>query len=99
MDRADEFAPKVKSQNVNKPSSAKLKGLTRTTVGFELKSPGRAVVSIMDADGAVIAKLVSENARAGYNSLNWNSGNVPSGRYTVTIEHNGSISGKNVLLK
>ena len=99
VDRADEFAPKTKSQGVSKPSSAKLKGLTRTTVGFELKSAGRAVVSIMDADGAVIAKLVSENARAGYNSLNWNSENVPSGRYTVTIEHNGSISGKNVLLK
>ena len=99
VDRADEFAPKVKSQNVNKPSSAKLKGLTRTTVGFELKSAGRAVVSIMDADGAVVAKLISENARVGYNSLNWNSGNVPSGRYTVTIEHNGSVSGKNVLLK
>jgi membrane-associated protease RseP (regulator of RpoE activity) len=99
VDQVDEFAPKVKSQSASKPSSAKLKMLTRTTVAFELKSAGRTVVSIMDPDGAVIAKLVNENARAGYNSLNWNSGNVPSGRYTVTIEHNGSISGKNVLLK
>lgn len=99
VDRVDEFAPKTKSQGVSKPFSAKLKMLTRAAVGFELKSAGKAIVSIMDADGVVIAKLVSENARAGYNSLNWNSGNVPSGRYTVTIEHNGSISGKNVLLK
>ena len=99
VDQVDEFAPKVKSQSASKPSSAKLKMLTRTTVAFELKSAGRTVVSIMDPDGAVIAKLVNENAQAGYNSLNWNSGNVPSGRYTVTIEHNGSISGKNVLLK
>ena len=53
----------------------------------------------MDADGAVVATLVSENARPGYNSLKWNSENVPSGRYMVTIEHNGSISGKNVVLK
>ena len=99
VDRVDEFAPKTKPQSISKSSSAKLKMLTRAAVGFELKSAGKAIVSIMDADGAVIAKLVSENARAGYNSLNWNSGNVPSGRYTVTIEHNGSISGKNVLLK
>ena len=99
VDRVDEFAPKTKPQGVSKPSSAKLKMLTRTTVGFELKSAGRAVVSIMDPDGAVIAKLVNENVQAGYNALNWNSGNVPSGRYTVTIEHNGSISGKNVLLR
>ena len=80
-------------------SSATLKGLSRTSVGFELKSAGRAVISIMDADGAVVATLVSENARTGYNSLKWNSENVPSGRYMVTIEHNGSISGKNVVLK
>ena len=76
-----------------------MKGLSRTSVGFELKSAGRAVISIMDADGAVVATLVSENARTGYNSLKWNSENVPSGRYMVTIEHNGSISGKNVVLK
>ena len=99
VDRANEFAPKAKSQNVSKSSSAQLKGLDRTTVAFELKSAGKAVVSIIDADGAVVATLVSENARAGYNSLNWNSGSVPSGRYTVTIEHNGSVSGKSVLLK
>jgi hypothetical protein len=47
----------------------------------------------------VVATLVSENVRPGYNYLKWNSENVPSGRYMVTIEHNGSVSGKNVVLK
>ena len=99
IEKDDEFAPKVKPSNANKSPSATLKGLSRTSVGFELKSAGRAVISIMDADGAVVATLVSENARPGYNSLKWNSENVPSGRYMVIIEHNGSISGKNVVLK
>lgn len=53
----------------------------------------------MDAEGSVVAKLTDENANSEYNSLRWNSGNEPSGRYTVTIEHNGSIIGKSVLLK
>ena len=99
VEKADEFAPKIKQPNLNKNASATLKGLSRTSVGFELKSAGRAVITIMDADGAVVATLVSENARPGSNSLKWNSENVPSGRYMVTIEHNGSISGKNVVLK
>lgn len=99
VDRVDEFAPKEKSQNVSKLSSARLKMLTRSTVAFELKSPGRAVVSIMDADGTLVAKLVNENAQSGYNILNWDSGNVPSGRYMVMVEYNGSVNGKYVLLK
>lgn len=99
VEKVDEFSPKVKPSNVNKLSSATLKGISRTSVGFELKSAGKAVISIMDADGALIAKLVSENAHPGYNSLKWNSENVPSGRYMVTIEHNGSVSGTNFVLK
>ena len=55
--------------------------------------------NIADHDGRIVARLVRANAPAGYNSLNWNSENVPSDRYTVTIEHNGLISGNNVLLK
>lgn len=99
IDRVDEFNPKVNSKNGGESSSVKLKTLTRTTVAFELKSAGRAVVSIMDADGTLVARLVNENAPAGYNILNWDSGNVPSGRYMVTVEHNGSVNGKYVLLK
>ena len=99
VEKVDEFAPEVKPSNANKSSSATLKGLSRTSVGFELKSAGKAVISIMDAGGTLIAKLVSENAQPGYNSLKWNSENVPSGRYMVTIEHDGSVSGMNVVLK
>lgn len=99
VDKADEFAPKIKRPNLNKNALAILKGLSRTSVGFELKSGGKAVITIMDADGAVVAALINENAQPGYNYLKWNSENVPSGRYMVTIEHNGSVSGRNVVLK
>ena len=99
VEKADEFAPKVKQPKLNKNASATLKGLSRTSVGFELKSAGKAVITIMDADGAVFATLVSENAQPGFNTLKWNGDNVPSGRYMVTIEHNGSVSGTNAVLK
>lgn len=99
VERTDEFAPKAPKQDVNKPSSAKIVGLNRSAVMFELKTAGKAVVTIADADGTVFDKLVCENAKPGYNSLYWKSENVPSGRYVVTIEHNGSVNGKNVVLK
>ncbi len=99
VERADEFASKTMPPETNNASSARLKMLSRSKVAFELKSSGKVVISIADHDGRIVARLVRANAPAGYNSLNWNSENVPSDRYTVTIEHNGSISGNNVLLK
>ncbi len=98
VDRVDEFEPKAKSRSVVNESSATIKGLTRTVIGFELKSAGKAVVSILNTEGVVVARFICKNALLGYNTLNWNSDNVPDGRYTVTIEHSGTISGKSVIL-
>lgn len=99
VERADEFAPKAKPLGVSASASATLKGLSRSNVSFELHSAGKATISLVDADGASVASLVCENAKVGFNSLAWNLEKVPSGRYMVTIEHNGSVSGKNVVLK
>lgn len=99
VEKKSEFAPKVKQSNLNKNASAILRALSRTSVDFELKSAGKAVITIMNTDGSVVTTLVCENARSGYNSLIWNSENVLSGRYMVTIEHNGSVSGKIAVLK
>lgn len=63
------------------------------------KPPFFAVEIFESLTGSFAVNTAQDDECAGYNSLNWNSGNVSSGRYTVTIEHNGSISGKNVLLK
>lgn len=98
VDRASEFGPKA-SKSVNKVASSKLKGFSRKAIAFSLSSAGTAVVTVMDNDGAVVASLRLDNAQPGFNKINWNGENIPSGRYMVTIEHNGSVSGKNAVLK
>ena len=98
VDRANEFAPKVKAPQ-NKPSSSALKGFSRKAVSFTLSSAGTAVITILNSDGAEVASLRADNAQPGFNSLRWNGENIPSGRYLVRIEHNGSVSGKNAVLK
>ncbi len=100
VDKADAFAPKAADKSkANKPGSAKLKGFTRNAISFDLKSTGTAIVTVMNTDGAVVSTVVAENAQPGFNSVTWNAENVPSGRYMVTIEHNGTVSGKNAVLK
>lgn len=100
VDKADAFAPKAADKSkANKPGSAKLKGFTRNAISFDLKSAGTAIVTVMNTDGAVVSTVVAENAQPGFNSVTWNAENVPSGRYMVTIEHNGTVSGKNAVLK
>ena len=74
-------------------------GFSRNAISFDLKSAGTASITVMNTDGGVVATVVAENAKPGFNSVSWNADNIPSGRYTVTIEHNGTISGKNALLK
>lgn len=74
-----------------KRGPAKLKGLNRTTVGFKTNEAGNVRVVITDANGQVFEnKVVSANA--GANSVNWNGVDVPSGRYSVTLEQNGLSS-------
>ena len=100
VDKADAFAPKAADKSkTNKTGSAKLKGFTRNAISFDLKSAGTAIVTVMNTDGAVVSTVVAENAQPGLNSVTWNAENVPSGRYMVTIEHNGTVSGKNAVLK
>lgn len=99
VEKADEFAPKAPKQNNGKAGKATLKGFTRKSVSFDAKVAGTAVVTIMNADGEQVAVLRVENAQPGFNTVSWNAENVPSGRYMVTIEHNGTVSGKNAVLK
>lgn len=98
VERANEFAPKA-SKAMNKPASARLKGFTRKAISFNLSSAGTAVVTVLNSDGAEVASLRAENAQPGFNTVHWNGENIPSGRYLVRIDHNGSVSGKNAVLK
>ena len=99
VERVNEFAPSPKMNSGVKPASAKLKGFTRKAISFDLKSAGTAIVTILNSDGAEVATLRAENAQPGFNTLRWNGENIPSGRYLVRIDHNGSVSGKNAVLK
>ncbi len=99
VEKANEFGPKLSPTAAAKPSTASLMGLSRSAVSFSLKTAGTAIVTIMSADGEQVATLRAENAPRGVNSVKWNADNVPSGRYMVTIEHNGSVSGKFAVLK
>ena len=98
VERANEFAPKA-SKLLNKPASSSLKGFNRKSISFNLSSAGNAVITILNSDGAEVATLRADNAQPGFNTLRWNGENVPSGRYLVRIDHNGSVSGKNAVLK
>ena len=98
VERANEFAPKA-SKQLNKPASSSLKGFNRKSISFNQSSAGNAVITILNSDGAEVATLRADNAQPGFNTLRWNGENVPSGRYLVRIDHNGSVSGKNAVLK
>ena len=99
VERVKEFAPSPKVNANVKPASATLKGFSRKAISFDLKSAGTAHITILNSDGAEVASLRADNAQPGFNTLRWNGENVPSGRYLVRIDHNGSVSGKNAVLK
>lgn len=99
VEKADEFAPKLSGKTAAKPAAATLKGFSRKSVGFNVKTAGNAVVTIMSAEGEQVAVLRADNLQLGYNSIPWNGEYVPAGRYMVSIEMNGAVSGKNVVLK
>ena len=79
--------------------AAELKGFSRNAVAFETKSAGIVKIGIMSANGVMVKSVSTGNLDAGKHSVAWNSENVPSGRYLVTLSQNGKVSGKFVSLK
>lgn len=84
---------------VAKATLAAVKDVSREAVGVDLQAAGDVEVSLVGVDGHVFAKVSASNLQPGFASLNWNAAAVPAGRYIVSVKHNGSISGKNVVLK
>lgn len=99
VEKAEQFGPSVQKNSVARSNSIALRGLTRKAVSYSVKTPGVSVVTIMNADGEKMATLRNDNASAGINTLGWDASNVPSGRYMVSIDHNGSVSGQFAVLK
>ena len=76
-----------------------IRGFDHSAVSVELQSAGNAKVTIANAKGAVVARIVKEDLQPGIHQIQWNSGIVPNGRYIVTVEHNGKIAARNVILR
>lgn len=99
VEKANEFEPKIQNKNVNRSNEVNLRGFTRESVSFGLKSSGKTIVSITSIDGEVVATLRLDNAKAGVNTIAWDGSKLTAGNYMVRIDHNGSVSGSMAKLK
>ena len=99
VQKAEEFVPKAQPNKTAKSNGAVLKGFSRNAIAFTLKTGGTTTVKVTGPNGEVVATVVVENAPAGFNSVAWNSDEVPSGRYMVSIEQSFGVSGKFAVLK
>lgn len=99
VEKANEFEPKPQVKNVVRNTGIELRGFTRKAVSYSVKTPGRTIVTIMNADGEQVARLVNDRANAGINTIGWDASEIPNGRYMVSIDHDGAVSGKMAVLK
>ena len=82
-----------------KKGTAKIVSFNRSTIRVKLETAGAFVVSVVDSNGDIIRTFNENNACAGINSIPWDGNLIPDGLYTISVEHEGSVSGVNVLLK
>ena len=97
--KAEKVEPKVNPNKGVKSNWAVLKGFSRNAISFTLKTAGTTVVKVSGPNGEEVASVRVDNAPAGFNSVAWNSENVPSGRYMVSIEQSFGVAGKFAVLK
>lgn len=99
LDQEDFGSSGSMQKNATKPAQAVLQSFSRSSIGYFVKSFGNVTISIINSDGAVEAKFLVRNVSAGSHVLNWDSTKLTKDHYLVTLECNGTISGKNVILK
>lgn len=97
--KAEKVEPKTNPNKGAKSNGAVLKGFSRNAISFTLKTAGTTVVKVSGPNGEEVASVRVDNAPAGFNSVAWNSENVPSGRYMVSIEQSFGVAGKFAVLK
>lgn len=98
VDKEKIGAPKVQNTNVVSKDVA-IHEFSRKSLSYSVKSQGKTVVSIMNADGKVVKMITNDNSMVGMNSVALNLVDAPNGAYVVSVEHNGSVSAKNVVLR
>ena len=87
------------SPNQVKEGNAKIVSFNRSVIRVKLKTDGVFVVSVVDSNGDVIRSFAENHGHAGINPIPWDGSLIPDGRYAISVEHDGIISGINVLLK
>ncbi|MBK7629539.1 MAG: T9SS type A sorting domain-containing protein [Ignavibacteriales bacterium] len=68
-----------------------------TTISYAIPITGLVKITIYNALGESIKKLVNETKEPGFYSINWNADNINSGVYFLKIETNNFISTKKML--
>lgn len=99
LPKRTELAKSEELISADAPLSPIVRGIDHSAVDVEIKTAGTTKVSIVNANGAVVAKIVKENLQPGFHRVEWHSGIVPNGRYIVTVEQNGKTNAKGVVLK
>ena len=69
-----------------------------TTIQYELPQRSAVQIAIYDLLGREVITLVSEIQDAGYQSVQWNASNVPSGMYFYQIRVGDQVQTKKLLL-
>ncbi|MBP5768885.1 MAG: PDZ domain-containing protein [Fibrobacter sp.] len=87
------------SPNQAKEGTAKIASFNRSVIRVKLEADGAFVVSVVDSNGDVVRSFTENHGRAGINSIYWDGSLIPDGRYAISVEHDGTVSGINVLLK
>lgn len=82
-----------------KKGTVKIVSFNRSTIRVKLETVGVFIVSVVDSNGDIIRSFSKNYGRAGINTISWDGSFVPDGRYAISVEHNGSVSGVNILLK
>ena len=88
-----------KPQTQAKEGSAKLASFSRNVIRVKLETAGTFVVSVVDSNGDTIHSFIEKHGHTGINSVSWDGSLIPDGRYAISVEHNGTVSGMNILLK
>jgi len=97
----DDIRMPVAKDNPKQPEkgTAKIVSFNRSTIRVKLETAGAFIVSVVGSNGDIIRSFNENNGRAGINPIPWDGNHIPDGRYTISVEHDGIISGINVLLK
>lgn len=80
-------------------AGSSLRLFSRSSIAFELKSAGTAVLRLVNSQGQTVRSMTIEQAKTGINTHSWDGSAIANGSYTLRIEHQGTVSGYNVNLR